>query len=319
MVKQDDAPGELPVVGRVKVVEAENLPPEEAVSKSRATPRKRVTPEEIEAKFKARREERAARKASRTPRDMGKVARMVTASALGLGILGFGLGISTSGDQHRLEVQANESKADSLAGALERLSPLDSEGAKQNLAKGLGAAQKRSDELAAVQQEFSVIAFAGNTEPSTDDGRPKPAVLKSLDHRKVVAGFFAPASLILTDEQAYTFRTDDLVGPGKIDPRQPWFTRYEPAGEKGATQQVADPAGSTWKTASVTLSGTPDVLSTVWTHTNVKTGELLAWATARYSVKTNTFSNLVVNTTTQGDSQKLKAVTATGSTKGANT
>jgi hypothetical protein len=245
---------------------------------------------------------------------MGPLVRAVVASAMGVGIIGFGLGINASDSQHAADMAAAQSKQASLAGALEAVSPDTGKDTTQKLSAGLAAAQKRSDELAAAQQQFAAIAYAGNSEPGTNDGRPKPAALKSVGHRKDLAGFFAPESLLLTDAQAYSFTTEDLLGPGRIDPRQPWFTRYEPAAGPGAARNAADPTSYTWKTASVTLSGTPGVMSVVWTNTDAGTGELLAWATARYSVATNTFGTLEVDKTTQGDSQQL---TGAATTKGA--
>ncbi|MCB5280369.1 hypothetical protein [Arthrobacter sp. ES1] len=287
-------------------------------------PRTKVTAEDVEAKFTALLAERHARqerKATREPRRMGTLVRAVVASAMGVGIIGFGLGISAANTQHAADLKANQGKEAPVSGALAGVSPDSGKDTPQKLTGVLAAARKRSDELAAAQQEFAGIAYAGNAEPGTNDGRPKPAVLKSLEHRRVLAGFFAPESLLLTDAQAYSFRTEDLLGPGRIDPRQPWFSRYEPAaGGTGTARNPADPKSYTWKTASVTLSGTPGVMSVVWTNTDAGTGELLAWATARYSVDANTFRTLSVNKTTRGDSQQLKpqtAVVTPATTKGA--
>jgi hypothetical protein len=308
MVENNGLPGEGPVVRRVKPG-TEKAVSEGSAVEPKAKQRNKITAEEVEAKFAALRAAREARKANRKPRELSKLVRVVVASALGVGIVGFGLGINNAGEQHTVEIQANQSKVASLEGALETLAPANGENTTQKLMDGIAAAQKRSDELAAAQQEFASIASAGNAEPSANNGTPKPAVLKSLEHRKVLAGFFSPESLILTDAEAYSFRTEDLLEPGKIDPRQPWFIRYETAGGEGTARKVAAPDSYAWKTASVTLSGTPDVLSVTFTNSDVKTGELLAWATARYSVKDNTFSNLSVSRTSQGESQQLKVDT----------
>lgn len=311
----------MPVVRRVAppaaVTATAEAPSVPAAPKSAA--RRKVTAEELEAKFAARRQERRERRASRKPRPMGTLVRAVTASAMGIGIIGFGLGISTVNSQHAADMKAGQSKEASLEGALAAVSPDTGKDTAQKLTGGLAAAQKRSDELAAAQQEFAAIAYAGNADPSTNDGRPRPSVLKSLEHRKALAGYFAPESLLLTDAQAYSFRTDDILGPGRIDPRQPWFVRYEPAGDPGTARKAADPKGYAWKTASVMLSGTPGVMSVVWADTDTATGELLAWATARYSADSNTFGTLSVNVTTRGDSQQLKPAAAlpAGTTKGA--
>jgi hypothetical protein len=322
---EKQGPGDgSPAVRRVTPPDAGGSPGRKRPAKQakpKVAPRTKVTAEDLEARFAARLAERQARKAARAPRGMSVLVRTVVASAMGVGIIGFGLGINTANVQHAAGLKANQDKAASLTGALEAVSPASGKDTPQKVTGGLAAAQKRSDELAAAQQEFAVIAYAGNAEPGTNDGRPKPAVLKSLEHRKVLAGFFAPESLVLTDAQAYSFRTEDLLGPGRIDPRQPWFTRYEPApGATGAARNASDPTSYAWKTVSVTLSGSPGVMSVVWTNTDAGTGELLAWATARYSVDTGTFRNLTVNRTTKGDSQQLKPETAgaaPATTKGA--
>ena len=331
MVEKNGIPGTEPVVRRVKPTDtgpAAKPASRAKAGKPKAAPRTKVTPEELEARFATARASRKEQKAGRAPLDMGKLARVVLAAALGVGIVGFGLGINNAGQHHAVAVKANEDKEAAITGALGELTPANGKDARQELVDGLASAQKRSDELAAAQQQFASIAYAGNDEPGSNDGRPKPAALKSLDHRKAIAPFFDPGSLILTDEQAYAFRTEDLLGPGRIDPRQPWFTKYEPApGNPGDTdnksatntaRKVMDPAGYTWKTASVTLSGTPGVMSVVWTNTDTATGDLLAWATARYSVKSNTFRDLSVGTTTRGDSFGLK-VGSTNSGTGSGT
>lgn len=302
-----------------------NSPP--AAGKSKAArkpaaptmpPRTKVTAGDVEAKVTALLAAREARKAARPVRSMHRLARAVLASTMGVGIICFGLGINAANDQRAADLKASQSKEASLTDALAAVSPDSGKDTPGKLTTGLATAQKRSDEVAAAQQEFAAIAYAGNSEPGTNDGRPKPSVLKSLEHRKVLASLFAPESLALTDAQAYSFRTQDILGPGHIDPRQPWFTRYDPATGTGAARNAADPKSYSWKTVSVTLSGTPGVMAVLWTNTDASTGELLAWATARYSVDTNTFRNLTVNLTTRGDSQQLKPeTTAPATTKGA--
>ena len=285
--------------------------------KQAMAPRTKMTAEDMEAKVSTLLETRRSRRDAREPRSMRMLVRTVAASVMGLGIIGFGLGINAANEQHAADLNADRSKESSLTGA-PAASPATGKDTATKLAGGLAAAQKRSDELAAAQQRFAEIAYAGNTDPGTNDGRPKSSVLKSLEHRKTLVGFFAPESLVLTDAQAYSFRTEDLLGPGRIDPRQPWFTRYEPTA--GTARSVADPASYVWKTVSVTPTGTPGAMSVVWTNTDTRSGDLLAWATARYSADTKTFSTLVVNRTTRGESMQLKPETAgpgQATTKGA--
>ena len=313
MVDKNRLPGEEPVVQRVKP--ATDTVPEKKAEKPKRPPRKKVTAEEIQAKFEARKATRDERKANREPRELSKLARIVAASLMGVGIIAMGAGITSSTTQHTIEVSANENEAAALAGALEELAPVEGQDTSQLLADGLAAAQARSDELASAQQQFAGIFHAGNTEPSANDGTPGASVLESLEHRRVLAGFFDPSALILTDAEAYTFRTERLLSPGEIDPRQPWYTRYAPVAdpevdevldEDAPAQLVMPPDSYTWENSSVTLSGTPGVMLVVWTNTDTESGDLLAWATARYTVETNTFSSLRVDTTTQGAAQQLR-------------
>jgi len=271
-----------------------------------AKPRTKVTAEDVEARVAGLLSDRRTRKAARAPRSMRTLVRASVATAMGIGIIGFGLGISSENAQHAADMRAGQTKQASLEGALAAVDPETGKDTPQKLTTGLAAARKLSDSVASSQQDFAAIAFAGNADAVTSDGRPAPATLKSLEHRKALAAFFAPEALLLTDAQAYSFRTNDLLGPGRIDPRQPWFVRYEAATATGGLRPAADPKTYSWQTASVSLSGTPGVMSVVWTNTDTATGELLAWATARYSTETNTLRNLTVTLTTRGDSQQLK-------------
>lgn len=281
--------------------------------------RKKVTAEQLEARFTARKAERAARKAEKPPREMGTLVRAAVASGLGLGIFGFALGLNSAGAEYRAAVSVNESKIASILEAVRSVAPEQEGETKQTLEAGLAAAQARSDELASSEQRFAEIAWEGNTEPAAGDGTPGNAVLRSLEHRRVMASFFSPDALLLTDDQAYSFRTEGLLDPGKIDPRQAWFIGYESAGEPGKPRAAMPAARYAWETVSVTPSGTPGVFSVVWTNTDTETGDLLSWATARYSVETDLFSMLAVHTTTLGESLQLRAeTTETDTTEGVN-
>lgn len=281
---------------------------EEPAGSRRYANRRKVTADEIQAGWSERLARRRERRQQRDPRKAGRLGRTLTASALGVGILALALGFSEADSRYEAAVSANEGTLNALEGALESLNPEDGVATGTELADDLAAARVRSDELAAAQSRFAAIAFEGNSEPSTNDGRPNPAVLRALEHRRELAGFFDPGALILSDAEAYSFRTEDLLGQDRIDPRQPWFTRYESAGD-GSAQKAASPDSYAWQTVSVTPSGTPGVLEVVWTTADSTTGELLAWATARYTADTGVFGNLTVQQTIRGDSQSLRVQT----------
>lgn len=317
MAGMQERENEAPFVRRITtpVEPAEDV--EEKADKPGRGGRPKLTAEDVEARFTVRREERRARKAEKPPREMGKLVRVVVASGLGLGIIALGMGLNAAEAQFRAETSSNDSKIASLMGAISAVVPEEGGEAVRGLSEGLAAAQKRSNDLAAAEQRFAQIAWEGNRDSRTDDGRPAGAVLRALEHRREMAAFFEPASFVLTDEQAYSFRTEDLTGPGKIDPRQPWFSAYETPPKAGGGPTAASPESYVWKTVSVAPSGTPGVFSVVWANTDTGTGELLAWATARYSVESDAFNTLAVHRTTQGDSRQLRAeTTATDETKG---
>lgn len=281
-----------------------------------APKRTKLSAEDMEAKFAARRAERHARTAGRPPGELNKLVRGGVAAMLGVGLIGMALGMSGAASSHEAAVAANESKIVSLQDAVASLAPEAGGETSEALASGLEETLKRSDELAAAQQQFAVIAHAGNDEPGTGDGRPKDSALKALDHRKALAAFFAPQALTLSDAEAYSFRTENLLGPGDMDPRLPWYMRYEATGDQGSNQKVADPAGYSWRTASVDLSGTPGVMTVVWTNTDSQSGDLLAWTTARYDTESSTFSSFSFYKTTRGESQQLQVGTAGDETQG---
>jgi hypothetical protein len=241
---------------------------------------------------------------------MDTLFRGVLASLLGIGIIGTATALGAANAEYSAESATNQGEHETFEGALEELTPEEGVASGQAVVEALAAAQARSAELATAQQGFAAIAYEANAEPDRGDGTPKAAVLKSLEHRKVIVGFFAPTSLLLSEEDAYSFRTNELVDAGQIDPRQPWFTRYE-TGADGVSQQLAAPESYAWETASVQPSGRPDVVDVVWTNTDVVTGELLSWAEAQYSAETGLFSELEVSMTTQGAAQQLKASTIT--------
>lgn len=273
------------------------------------TGKQKVTAEELEARFTARKAERTARKAEKPRREMGQLVRTVVASAMGVGIAGFTLGLNAANTQYHADVSANESKIASILEAVRTVSPEQEGETEGTLKAALEAAQTRSDQLAESEQRFAEIAWEGNTEPAASDGTPGNAALRSLEHRRVMAEYFSPEALLLTDAQAYSFRTEGLLDPGKIDPRQAWFVGYEPGSTPGQPRTAMSPTRYAWKTASVAPSGTPGVFSVVWTNTDTATGDLLSWATARYSVDANRFNTLAVHTTTLGETRQMQAET----------
>lgn len=268
----------------------------------------KVTAEDVAASFAARKTKREQKREERPVRKVSSLVTGVLVVALGAGILGFGTGLSRLDVDHGVAVQTNIDKKADLEGTLLTLRPVEEETLSKTLAEDLNTTRERAIALAKAEQGFAEIAYEGNSEPNLNDGRPNPSILKSLEHRKELTGFFAPASLWLSDADAYGFRTQDLLEPGQIDPRQPWFIKYDQGeGSAETKRKAASPESYGWKVASVDLSDTPGLMVVIFTNVDKNTGDLLAWASTRYSVKENTFSNLSVRRSTIGDRHSLKA------------
>lgn len=170
----------------------------------------------------------------------------------------------------------------------------------------LADATTKGIEVAALQQQFADILFAGNGE-TTQDGAPGAAFQLSVEHRRLLAPYFVDKALLAEDALAYAPGSVLPFSADQIDPRFPWFLDVEP-GTDGRT--IADPTMSKWELVSVTATGVPGILEATWLNTRPVTGELLAWATASYFTEPAAFGSLTVGQTTISDRSGTSAAKA---------
>jgi hypothetical protein len=232
--------------------------------------------------------------------------RLVRFVSLGLGaalLLGSGaLAVTTtsSSDSFALASEANQQQIELVEGDLASI-PAAGETTSADYAAQLEAAivdaTAKGTEVARLQQEFTNILFAGNTEVAAD-GAAGPSLTAAVENRRLLAPYFVEQALLVDDAQAYAPGSALPFEPDQIDPRFAWYVGYEPESQ-GRT--VVDPGLATWQLASVTASETTGVLEATWLNTNQTTGELFAWATASYYVQSGAFGNVSVGFTTIGE------------------
>lgn len=287
---------EVPHVRKV-VVEAETVAPKVKAVKP---PRQKVTAQDMDDRFKAAAAKRAQKRADRPERNVAAMVRVALGGALGLGILLVGMNMNTAGEGHTQVMTTTSNEIQTVQGELAQGIPTKDLIVAEKLNADLAKARARSDDLAGIQREFASIAYAGNNEPVNNNGLPGASTLKSLEHGRASVDFFTPESLLLKDEQAYKFTTVDVLGPGRIDPRTSWFVAYDISATPGKNP-ASNPAGYGWSTTTVVPSAAPGMMAVTWMNTETQSGNVFAWATAKYEVSSGKFSDFRLNTTTIGD------------------
>lgn len=166
---------------------------------------------------------------------------------------------------------------------------VDSKGLAVLNARAAAAAKAVADK----QQEYTRLFHAVNNAPSTGNGAPNQAVLKTVEHRRMLAPFWDPKSFVADERLAYAFTTTPYFGRDEMDPRFAWYVRYDGL-------KAADPKSYDWRVESVmsTLDA-PTRARVVWVCRDSKT-TVLAWASATYDGSTRTFSGLGLVVTAAG-------------------
>jgi hypothetical protein len=257
---------------------------------------------------------RTWRQSGAPSRGIARVARIAVASVVGVSIIAMGLTLNAAAQLYESEFANNEFQLKDLAATIAEMNRHADDVASgdpavdvagEDLDAQLAAAQVRANELAQAQQEFVVIAFAGNTEVSAGAGVPDASGRKTVEQRKALVDFFAPSALVLPDDLIYSpVGGGDDMDAGTIDPRMAWFIKYN------ADRTVADPAGSVWVTGAVAPSTTPGISDVIWLNKNPATDDLYAWASGEYSHETNTFNSVRVTLTSYGSAARQSPVLA---------
>lgn len=264
--------------------------------------RRKVTGPELEARFDrwtaARRTRSGERSAARTPESRRRTARQGVAVTLGLVLAAAAVLSAVTNRAYDQQSAANARRIS----ALQAQSPVAPGGAPAPTAtpvdgKAVAVLSARASEIAravtAQQDEYAGLFHAANQAPDAGNGVPNEAILKTVEHRRALARHWDPKSFVVDEPLAYAFTTTPYFGRDEIDPRFPWYVRYDGL-------KASDPKSYGWKVESVMPKlDVPTTVRVVWVCKDNR-GMVLAWASATYTDSTRTFSELELVVTTAG-------------------
>ena len=276
-----------------------NGDPAGGTAERRLAPKTRAyTGEELEATFDrwvADRHARAAvKKANRTPEATSRTARRTVAAVLGVSMLGTAVFSNLAGTSYENEYAANlaaigdlqQAAAPDPAGTSKAV---DGQAVAALTARAAGQAQNVADG----QNRFATLYLAATTAPDTGNGTPDTADLEAAGHRRNLAQYWDPASLIVAEPLAYQWTTAPVLDTGRIDPRFPWYVRYDGL-------KASDPTDYSWSVDAVMPDlASPTTAQVVWANKE-RNGTVLAWATAAYTDTTRKFNRLTLVVTAEG-------------------
>jgi hypothetical protein len=267
------------------------------------TAHRKLTGPELEARFSnwttARRDRLTERAAASTPESREQSARRSIAIGLGLGLALAATAVfsAVSGTAYEHQSAANASRIDALQNQPPGTAITPAPRAKPVDAKALAAltarASQTANRVAQKQQEYAGLFHAINDAPTAGNGSPNEATLKTVSHRRALAQYWDPRSFVVDGSLAYAFTTTPYFDRDEMDPRFPWYIRYDGL-------KASDPQSSSWRVESVMPAlDAPTTARVVWVSRDTS-GVVLAWASATYSDATRTFSGLELVVTAAG-------------------
>ncbi len=290
------------------------LPATDAGADKPAAPKAKhhkLTGPELEARFTAwatlRRDRSTERAAARTPEIRKQTARRGIAVTLGLVLAATAVLSAASSAAYEDATAANASRIDSLQNQAPSPETTSTSTAEPVDAKALAAlsvrAAKIAREVAEKQQRYAALFHALNDAPSAGNGSPNEATLKTVRHRKTLAPYWDVESLVVEDSLAYTFTTTPYFDRDEMDPRFPWYVRYD-------ALKASDPRLYSWRVESVMPTiDAPSTARVVWVSRDVH-GTVLAWASATYTDSTRRLSRLELVVTAAGQQHQYETDTA---------
>ncbi|QNE18084.1 hypothetical protein F1D05_09540 [Kribbella qitaiheensis] len=244
-----------------------------------------------------RRDRRTERAAARTPEIRAQAARSGIAVMLGLALAATAVVSAVSRTAYEHQAAANAARIDALQNQTPGTATAPASPVKPVDATALATLSARASqaarEVADKQQDYAVLFRAVNNAPSAGNGSPSETVLKTVSHRKALARYWDPKSFVVEDSLAYAFTTTPYFGRDEIDPRFPWYVRYDGL-------KVSDPRSYSWTVESVMPTiDAPGTARVVWVNRNLH-ATVLAWASAVYTDSTRVFSRLDLVVTAAG-------------------
>ncbi|WP_338675871.1 hypothetical protein V1460_25100 [Streptomyces sp. SCSIO 30461] len=245
---------------------------------------KKLTGAELEERFAGWTMRQRERVQARAPEGNARLFRRGVTAVMGAGILALVVATGVTGESYKTSTADNKARIVQLKGQLDdaRSTPAKADvGAR--LSKLTEAAAVDAKKVASGEQAFATLYHQAGVQPSPRNGAPNRATLEIIKHRRDMAPLFSKSSFLVSDKEAYsTSSLTPFDATTEIDPRHAWYIRY-------AGQNAAAPSTYAWKVETVMPdlrvkdgSGATNEAKVVWLCRDTKSGEVLAWASARY-------------------------------------
>lgn len=266
--------------------------------------RKKVTGAELEERFAGWTMRQREKVQVRTPEDNARLIRRSVTAVMGVGILALVVVTGVAGESFKASTADNKARIVQLKGQLDdaQSTPVTADAAA-DLSKLTEAAAADAKKVATGEQAFATLFHQASVQPSPNNGAPNKATLEIIKHRRDMALLFSKDSFLVSGKEAYS--TSSLApfdATTEIDPRYAWYIRYD-------GQNAAAPSRYAWKVETVmpdlsmkSVSGMTNQAKAVWLCRDTKSGEVLAWASARYvhNGTTGAFDHLALVVTAAG-------------------
>ncbi|MFF8914178.1 hypothetical protein ACF08M_12840 [Streptomyces sp. NPDC015032] len=301
--------------------ESESTGPEQETAQTPEAPKTRtkLTGAELEERFEGWTMRQREKVRARTPEDRARLVRRGVTAAMGAGILALVVATGVAGEGFKASTADNEARILQLKGQLDdaRSTPVKADAGAQ-LSKLTEAAAADAKKVVAGEQAFAALYHQASVQPGPNNGSPSQAELEIIKRRREMASLFSKDSFLVSDEQAYsTSSLTPFDATTEIDPRHAWYIRYDGL-------DAAAPSTYAWKAETVMpdlsakdASGTTNQAKAVWLCRDTKSGEVLAWASARYvrSGTTGGFDHLALVVTAAGAQYENPAIKASDGSK----
>ncbi|MER6520109.1 hypothetical protein ABT246_25045 [Streptomyces sp. NPDC001553] len=266
--------------------------------------RKKVTGAELEKRFANWTMHQRDRAQARSPANNARLIRRGVTAVMGVGILALVVATGVAGERFKATTADNEAQIIQLKGHLDdaQSTPVKANAGAQ-LSKLTEAAAADAKQVASGEQTFATLYHQAGVQPSPNNGTPNQATLEIVKHRRDMASLFSEGSFLVSDKEAYsTSSLTPFDATTEIDPRHAWYIRYD-------GQNAAAPSTYAWTAETVMPdlstkdgSGATNQAKVVWLCRDTKSGEVLAWASARYvhNGTTGAFDHLALVVTAVG-------------------
>ncbi|MEV0412431.1 hypothetical protein AB0I68_16905 [Streptomyces sp. NPDC050448] len=244
----------------------------------------KVTGAELEERFAGWMTRRREKGQARAPADTARLLRRGVTAVMCAGILALVIAAGVTGESFKTTTADNEARIFQLKEQLDdaQSTPVKADAGAQ-LSQLAEAAAADANKVAAGEQTFATLYHQASVQPSPNNGAPNQATLEIVEHRRDLARLFRKDSFLVSDKEAYsTSSLTPFDATTEIDPRHAWYIRYD--GEKAAA-----PSTYAWKVETVMPdlsvkggSGATNQARVVWLCRDTTSGEVLAWASARY-------------------------------------